>query len=818
MPFWQGHSDKNSSANAPLMTVTSSNTYHAEMMEALEQGDAVALKSALDHLTPLEVNGCFTHSADEVFSVESVELPPLIRDDLSQQDIVTIYPVHYAAMMGWKEILGILLKAEADPNVKDSLGQTPLHILPKGDWRSDQNFQDCLDLLLAHPKIDVNRLDLSKSTPLHRAELHGWSYMVNRLREIGPTDNSTLSHTTSTDMLLKEMIDGNLKAFQSTLATIQNSGLEMQVTLDENHGSYTLLQLACRSGLYDFVVELLNKRASPIKKYNSNLSSPVLWLTKYGYHRSLQLLVRSMTLEHLRDGALKECNQVGETPLHLSVMCSNPQDSDPVNGYHCLEILLEKKQYINIDQTNCDGNTALHFAALCDDAKAYSILLKNGANSTALNAFGACAMQYISKEGMLQILDSCIEFDEKKKMIDKDYWIKINYEMMRTSTDHENCETKEMTFLNSLANVFQDKDILEHPLINIFVFLKWMKIKKFFHLNSAFHVIFLMLLITYISIFHSSLEIPENENSIQNNDALRMTLAALLLLAIFLREVSQLFMMKTLREYITEAKNITEIITVILVVLLICMPFNSRIKMDLAAWLVIFSLLEFIFHLGQRRLCAVYITMFKAVAWNFLKFICLFFLFILAFSFSFYLMFQASEDFKTFPESLLKTIIMTTGEMEYSDLPLSSFPVTTHFLMVLFVFLILLVIVNLLNGLAISDIQAIQHRSEVISIMSHVDRMTQLEKAFSVDSSHNPFRKIFTCLFSDTLIMKSKNGCLPNAHLVVYISQNDFMYKYKTKDSIRSSICECHKYKLEDCHINALRGVVMEKKRVTFQK
>ncbi|XP_066975677.1 transient receptor potential channel pyrexia-like isoform X2 [Macrobrachium rosenbergii] len=785
-----------------LLETVVNHDYRAEMMEALEQGDEKTLQAIIGYLKPEEINGSFTHSAEGVFSLESLDLPPHAREDLSRRDVITIYPVHYAAMMGYTDCLKILLDAGADPNVKDSLGQTPLHILPKSNWKSENTFQGCLDVLLAHQKIDANRLDLSKSSPFCRAEQHEWSYMIDKYEKASLNTN----YTTSADALLKGIIDRNLSDFQNTLAAVENSD-----TLDENHGSYTLLQLACRSGLYDFVVELLGKRACPIKKYDSNILPPVLWATKYGYHRILQMLVKSVKRENLGN-VFAECNDMGETPLHLSVMHSNPQDCDEVDYYRCLEILLKKKQHFNIDHVNCDGNTALHCAALCNDVRAYSLLLKEGANSAITNVLGACSMQYIDKEDMLQILNNFIEVDVKAKM---SYCIKLNYEIMNKSIGYEGSKDKEMTFLNSLTKVFQDKDVLDHPFINIFVFLKWMKIRKFFWLNFAIHFIFTALLLTFIFIFHSSLEKHESEHSALENDASRMSFAAVLLVVLFCREVIQLFMMKTPREYISEVKNITEIITSVLAILLLFVPFTQRVKMAIAAWLVIFSLLELVLHLGHLWPFAVYITMFREVAWNFFKFICLFSLIILGFGFSFYLMFQVNEKFRTLPESLMKTMIMTTGEMEYGDLPLSSsFPVATHLLMVVFVFLIMLVVVNLLNGLAVSDIQAIQHRSEVISRMSLVDRMTQLEEAFSVENNRNPFKLIFGRLFSNALIMKS---CLPRAYLLVYVSYNDVQCKYETDGSVRSSICECHGNKLEVDHIKALREIVT-RKMVTFQR
>ena len=64
------------------------------------------------------------------------------------------------------------------------------------------------------------------------------------------------------------------------------------------------------------------------------------------------------------------------------------------------------------------------------------------------------------------------------------------------------------------------------------------------------------------------------------------------------------------------------------------------------------------------------------------------------------------DHFDTIGHSLMKTIIMFTGEMDYTDIPIRHW--LGDLLFVLFVFLMVIVLMNLLNGLAVSDIHKIQ--------------------------------------------------------------------------------------------------------------
>ena len=51
-----------------------------------------------------------------------------------------------------------------------------------------------------------------------------------------------------------------------------------------------------------------------------------------------------------------------------------------------------------------------------------------------------------------------------------------------------------------------------------------------------------------------------------------------------------------------------------------------------------------------------------------------------------------------------------SGELEYGDLPVDASPFTSRIIFLTFLFLITIVLLNLLNGMAVSDTQAIQSK------------------------------------------------------------------------------------------------------------
>ena len=132
---------------------------------------------------------------------------------------------------------------------------------------------------------------------------------------------------------------------------------------------------------------------------------------------------------------------------------------------------------------------------------------------------------------------------------------------------------------------------------------------------------------------------------------------------------------------------------------------------------------------GQHPSLSTKLTMFYTVFVTFFQFLLWYIFFIIAFALSFYIMFHTDHtggspnaDYPFFDKistSLLKSAAMFVGELEFSDIPFSEHPLGP-ILFVAFIFLIVVVLMNLLNGLAVSDIGLIREEAEVLSLKSQV--------------------------------------------------------------------------------------------------
>ena len=87
--------------------------------------------------------------------------------------------------------------------------------------------------------------------------------------------------------------------------------------------------------------------------------------------------------------------------------------------------------------------------------------------------------------------------------------------------------------------------------------------------------------------------------------------------------------------------------------------------------------------------------------------------------------------------TFVKTSTMFVGELEFSDIPInldSNLMPLSYLYFLSFVILIVVVLMNLLNGLAVSDIRMIQERAETVAYLSIVDTV-RLNKQVSEEST-----------------------------------------------------------------------------------
>ena len=202
---------------------------------------------------------------------------------------------------------------------------------------------------------------------------------------------------------------------------------------------------------------------------------------------------------------------------------------------------------------------------------------------------------------------------------------------------------------------------------------------------------------------------------------------------------------------------------------------DISVKRGLAAFLVVLSwsklLLQIANHPSERtEQFNKYVMMYRTVARSFIKLACVYGLFVISFSIGFYILFHEDigEDrklgvnslssyvfFNTPYEAFAKTIAMFVGEVDFNNIPIGisysrrdgNISVTLAYLFFLtFIFMCVMVLMNLLNGLAVSDIAEIVARAEIEHQISMIKILKEYEdRAINNKIALDYFGACFPC-------------------------------------------------------------------------
>eukprot|EP00057_Strongylocentrotus_purpuratus_P029349 XP_011683823.1 PREDICTED: transient receptor potential cation channel subfamily A member 1 homolog [Strongylocentrotus purpuratus] len=152
---------------------------------------------------------------------------------------------------------------------------------------------------------------------------------------------------------------------------------------------------------------------------------------------------------------------------------------------------------------------------------------------------------------------------------------------------------------------------------------------------------------------------------------------------------------------------------------------------ELGAYAVLLAWINFMFFLKTAPFVGTYILMFIEVISTMLKFLLVAGIFICTFAVVFCILIINQTQYHTFGDSLAKSVTMLTGELDFdtvfhpmdylyqpsADVDFTSvvfYPHTTHVIFIIFLFSMPIVVMNLLTGLAVYDIDVIQKKAKIV--------------------------------------------------------------------------------------------------------
>uniref|UniRef100_A0A6V7KCJ1 Ion transport domain-containing protein n=1 Tax=Bracon brevicornis TaxID=1563983 RepID=A0A6V7KCJ1_9HYME len=659
-------------------------------------------------------------------------------------------PIHFATESGHHDVIVALLEdPRTNPNLEVNR-ETALHFAVKN------NNINCAKVLLdnnASPNVPNHK----GITPLHSAAASGNRPMVDVIlynSRLSPDIDSfsDFRKRTARDILTDKFPDLTLPPFQEKTIDFNVLRFYLDANDEENFlnnlkclyeedgsakldGEDKLIVIAAERNLKKAVSELLRRREQ------GNIPQAALEVaTRRAHHDILDKFIKTGTKVD-NEVLMIACQQLG-IPCRYGI--------EQQSRIKCLKLLLDRPD-VEVRFEDEKGNCPLHYAARAEDAEAVDLLLKAGSYIGHMNAFGVPPIAHISPKILEDHLDSCLRSKSDKT---DDYEIEFDYKCLRPHTapfsQDETTQTllpkssrasrqpthshSEMETLSYISKNPALRHLLKHPIISSFLQLKWHRMRHIFYANCLIYVFFYIfinfyiLVLTYAPIKTNVLD-PQPSNTsgrlilISENSAGLWTVTAIFLLFLAIREFFQF--LSSPKHYIRSIENFLEVILIILAAAVLFGAGNQ-----VGALVILLSAWELVLLIGQHPKMSTGIEMFKTVTWNFLRFLLLYAFLILAFALAFFTLFKDVNDdnFLDPGQSIFKTIIMLTGEFDASDIPFVSKPGLSHFIFILFVFLIAIVLFNLLNGLAVSDTADIMGKAELVALISRTRLVAYAER------------------------------------------------------------------------------------------
>ena len=330
------------------------------------------------------------------------------------------------------------------------------------------------------------------------------------------------------------------------------------------------------------------------------------------------------------------------------------------------------------------------------------------------------------------------------------------------------------TLLKMFETSPQHKALLTHPVLASFLDVKWMAIRWNFACHLTLYSIFSVLFTTYTFISFGGMTLPINAiynesvvnypNTYEFNNApmssvYAMSIALILFTVILiLWEVLQMF--RNLKSYLSDIENYIQIFLIVSTMVIVFKQwvdskgaFNSSEELrHLAALCVVLTWTMLLFVMGRSRSWfSTYVAMFRRVALTYTQLMTFFAILIVAYGFAFYIMFhkdhkgtEMNDDFPFFNYwgvAVFKMFSMFMGELEFSDLYKEAMDMKengfvsdalTVIVYMGFIFMVLMVLTNLLNGLAVSDVAVIATKADIDSSITRLEMIAETESLLIV--------------------------------------------------------------------------------------
>ncbi|XP_056450994.1 receptor-interacting serine/threonine-protein kinase 4 [Gadus chalcogrammus] len=255
--------------------------------------------------------------------------------------------LHHAVALANEEALKFLLLNNADPNLADGRGSTPLHLA------TEKHLKPLAELLLNRRCTNVNAKDEDQHTALHCAAQNGDEAVARLLLERGAALNETDGQgRTPTYVACQHGQENVVRVLLSRGADVHVRGRD----------HWTALHLAAWQGHLGISKLLVKQAGADVDGQTADGRTPLHLASQRGQYRVARILIELGADIHVAaDGA--------NAPLHVAAQTGHTSTSR-----------LLVKHGADLRGRNAQGRTALHLAAQRGHLATVKMLMEEGAD------------------------------------------------------------------------------------------------------------------------------------------------------------------------------------------------------------------------------------------------------------------------------------------------------------------------------------------------------------------------------------------------------------------------------------------------------